>query len=66
VNNTLNPEMNNLKAIDYFNKDWTHNSDSIISRYIQEFPRISSNFDNKCDPKTKPWGSKSDPVFFEN
>jgi len=53
--------MNNYESIDYQNKDWTHDHDSLIPKYSQEFPRESSNFNNRLlDPK--PWGKKSDPV----
>ena len=33
VNNILNPNMNNLMAIDYVNKDLTHDTDYILSRW---------------------------------
>ncbi len=61
LNNLFNPKMNNYESIDYQNKDWTHDHDSLIPKYSQEFPRESSNFNNRLlDPK--PWGKKSDPI----
>lgn len=41
LNNLLNPSMNNLGAIDYLNRDWTQDHDSLIPKYSQEFPRMS-------------------------
>jgi hypothetical protein len=41
LDNLANPKMNNLEAIDYANKDFTHDSDQILARWTQEFPRLS-------------------------
>jgi hypothetical protein len=53
--------MNNINQLDYLNKDWTSDHDSLITRYSQEFPRHSSNFKDKfSDPK--PWGPHGPPL----
>jgi len=44
LNNLLNPKMNNYDAIDYKNKEWTHDHDCLIPKYSQEFPRESTQF----------------------
>jgi len=60
----LKVDSNSLFAIDYANKDWTHDHDSILTRRSQEFPRFAGNFKSKL-AKDKPWGLKSDPVYFD-
>lgn len=30
MDNTLNPNMNNIGAIDFCNKDWTHDTDTLV------------------------------------
>jgi hypothetical protein len=62
LDNLFNPNMNNVTAIDYQNKDITE-SDGVLPRWCQEYPRMSSNFRDKT--KHKPWGSK-DPIYFEH
>lgn len=65
LNNLLNTKMNNLEAIDYQNKDWSTNHDSLIPRYSQEFPRFSESYKTKFDLDQKPWGPYSEPIFFD-
>lgn len=48
-NNLLNPDMNNVEAIDYLNKDWTSHHDTLLPRYAQEFPRMSTKYKTKKD-----------------
>lgn len=43
LSNLFNANMNNIMAIDYCNKDIT-GSDGVLSRWTQEYPKISSNF----------------------
>jgi len=61
----FNPSMNNVEAIDYDNHEWFTDSDGVVGRWFQEFPRMSPDFVTKTDPK-KPWGIKSDPVYFDH
>jgi hypothetical protein len=64
LNNLFNPSMNNFESIDYANKDWTDDHDSLIPKHSQEFPRLSSKFNNRLkDPK--PWGPKSEPIEYD-
>ena len=39
-NNLFNPNMNNIEAIDYSNKSQQNDSDGVIPRWSQEFPRL--------------------------
>jgi len=48
-NNLLNPKMNNFEAIDYVNKDWTYHHDTLLPRYTQEYPRMSSSFETRMN-----------------
>jgi hypothetical protein len=62
LNNLFNPNMNNLMAIDFANKEIA-DSDGILPSWSEEFPRISSNFKSKTDEK--PWGENSNPIYFD-
>lgn len=64
LDNLKNPSMNNILSIDYVNKDFTHDTDQILSRWTQEYPRISSEYKSLIS-EDKPWGEKSEPVFFD-
>jgi hypothetical protein len=44
LNNRLNPNMNNLMAIDFAVRDWIDDTDLILSRATEEFPRLSSEY----------------------
>lgn len=44
INNIKNPNMNNVTAIDYANKDLCHDSDYILPRWSTEYPRLASNY----------------------
>ena len=57
--------MNNLMALDYVNKDLSVESDLILPRWTQEYPKYAENFQSK-DSEHKPWGLKSNPVFFDH
>eukprot|EP00347_Sterkiella_histriomuscorum_P020360 403338107 len=65
LNNILNPNMNNTQSFDYANKDLTDDSDMILPRWTQEFPKFASNYQDKFS-QNKPWGQKSEPVYFDN
>ena len=56
--------MNNLNSIDYAVRDWIDDTDLILARGSEEFPRLSDQYTCK-QPSGKPWGDKSDPVFIE-
>jgi hypothetical protein len=64
TNNLKNPRMNNIDQIDFQNKDWTDDHDSLIPKHSQEFPRISENFTDRLH-SAKPWGNLSDPIRVE-
>lgn len=64
-NNLFNPNMNNITAIDFITHAQTVDTDGVISRWTCEFPRVSSAFKSKADLESKPWGSRSDPVFID-
>jgi hypothetical protein len=49
LNNMMNPNMNNVNAIDYANKDWIEDNDFCISRKSSEFPRLSNKYTNYFD-----------------
>jgi hypothetical protein len=55
ITHLKNPLMNNLDQIDYCNKDWTDDHDSLIPKHSQEFPRLSASFNSRFD-ESKPWG----------
>ena len=66
LNNLTNSNMNNVGTIDYCNKDETHCHDGVLNLHTQEFPRLSSSYTNTLyDSDKKPWGNKSDPVYFD-
>ena len=64
LNNLLNSNMNNVMSLDYANKDITDDSDFILPRWTQEYPKLASYYQSK-DSKNKPWGQKSDPIYFD-
>jgi hypothetical protein len=47
LNNMVNPDMNNVMAIDYANKDWINDSDMILARWTEEYPKLTSTFNSK-------------------
>lgn len=57
--------MNNITAIDFQNSDQTLDQDGVISRWGQEYPRISTSYRSKADSENAPWGMKSTPVPFD-
>ena len=65
LDNAKFPNMNNIMSIDYANKDQTHDIDMILARWSQEYPKLATNFTSK-DSQNKPWGKKSDPIFFDH
>ena len=44
LNNLLNPNMNEVTAIDHANYDFTHDSDLILPRWSQEYPKFANNY----------------------
>lgn len=46
LSNLYNPNMNNLMAIDYANVELM-GTDSVLPRWTQEFPRLSSDFKSR-------------------
>ena len=65
LNNLKNSEMNNLVSIDFATRDWIDDTDSMIPRMAAEFPRVSDKYKNKMKANKKPWGQKSDPIYFD-
>ena len=59
LNNRHNIEMNNIMSHDWANRDISDDTDYIIPRLGQEFPRFSSNYKSKHQMKhsDKPWGN---------
>lgn len=47
LNNRLNPNMNNVMAIDHANRDWIDDTDYLLPRIGTEFPRVANNYLNK-------------------
>ncbi len=57
--------MNNLNSIDYQNYDMSTETDGVLARWSQEFPRLSPLYQTKDDADHAPWGTKSTPVRFD-
>lgn len=55
-----NPNMNNVDSIDFAIRDWIEDTDFLLPRICQEYPKFNLNFKSKLQPK--PWGDKSDPI----
>ncbi|CDW85644.1 UNKNOWN [Stylonychia lemnae] len=69
LSNYFNPNMNNVDAADYVNKDWTEDNDFAIARKSSEFPRMTNDYHSLLDQYNKPWGHIGDPQimdFIEN
>lgn len=64
-NNLFNPNMNNIDAIDFTNRSVTEDLDGVLPRWSTEFPRLSTKYQTKSNRDSRPWGTKSDPVFFD-
>ena len=47
LSNRLNDKMNNLMTIDYANRDHLDDTDYLLTRYCQEFPRQSTVFTSR-------------------
>lgn len=45
--NRCNDEMNNLMSIDHTVRDWVDDTDYMLPRMGQEFPRLASNYSSK-------------------
>ena len=56
--------MNNITSIEYTVKDLTFDSDLVLPRWSQEYPKISTAYQSKLD--SKPWGNMEEPVYFDN
>lgn len=59
LNNRQNKDMNNIMSHDWANRDVCDDTDYIIPRLGQEFPRFSSNYKSKhlIKDNDKPWGN---------
>jgi hypothetical protein len=44
LSNRTNPDMNNLLAIDYSVRDWIDDTDLILPRMSEEFPRLAEDY----------------------
>lgn len=54
--NIKNLKMNNLLSVDYAIRDWCDDTDFMVGRNCQEFPRVSNGY--KMKNEDKPWGDK--------
>jgi len=61
LNNLMNPNMNNVTALDYANESVTKDNDGVLCRHSMEYPRISHKYISKADQADAPWGVKSTP-----
>ena len=50
-------------SIDFAMRDWCDDTDFMLQRGCQEFPRLSCSYQNKSYKNKKPWGDVSDPVY---
>lgn len=59
LDNRKNEKMNDVLSIDYAVRDWVDDTDLIMSRYSQEFPRLSSGMHKRSFKNlNNPWGDK--------
>ena len=56
--------MNNLMSIDHATRDWIDDSDMVLPRHTEEFPRISTAYESKAS-KNRPWGDIKDPIYID-
>jgi len=49
LSNLKNSSMNNLSAIDYANRDLTEDSDGVLPKWTEEYPRLASNYLSKAE-----------------
>ena len=65
-NNRRSQDRNNLLATDFAIRDHTDDTDYLISRWCQEFPRLAADHPNRGKAATeKPWGDVHDPIYVE-
>lgn len=55
--------MNNVDSIDYAVRDWIEDTDLLLPRVCQEYPKHTSSFTSKV--LSKPWGDQGDPVMID-
>ena len=67
LSNRKNAQMNDLMAIDHATRDWLDDTDLMLPRWTQEFPRLAENMTRRQTIKDSrnPWGSKRQPVYVE-
>ena len=60
LSNRKNAQMNDLMAIDHASRDWLDDTDLMLPRWTQEFPRLAENMTRRQTIKDSrnPWGSK--------
>jgi hypothetical protein len=63
LSNLKNPDMNNVMGIDFAIRDWIDDSDYMLPRICEEFPKNSMAFTRKDGQK--PWGNISAPVHMD-
>ena len=56
--------MNSVFTVDFALNEWIEDNDAFLSRKGAEFPRNSDQFIKQADP-AKPWGSVSNPKYFD-
>jgi hypothetical protein len=64
LDNRKNTGMNDVLSLDYATRDWIDDTDLILPRLTQEFPRLSESY-NKRSTANAPWGDRRLPVFTE-
>ena len=47
LDNRLNDDMNNMMSIDFANRDHLDDTDYLLSRFCQEFPRWSTEYKSR-------------------
>ena len=59
-------DRNNLMAADFAMRDHLDDTDYLVSRWCQEFPRLAAEHPLRCKMETeKPWGDVHDPIYIE-
>ena len=63
LDNLQNSDLNNIMRPDFAIRDWIDDTDYVLPRICQEFPRISNSYTNFEAKTDRPWGNKSDPQY---
>lgn len=64
--NRRSDDSNNLVSVDHAIRDHLGDTDYLVSRWCQEFPRLASDHTKRCKMETtKPWGDLHNPIYIE-